>query len=55
MFNELMSNENIDTLVAGDPAALDSLLRAEGVPATAFTAPIYVDFDGGGYRAPFGP
>ncbi len=45
----------IDTLLADDPAAVEALLSDRGVPATAFTAPLFVDFDGGGYRAPFSP
>lgn len=45
----------IDTLLADDPAAVEALLSGRGVPATAFTAPLFVDFDGGGYRAPFSP
>jgi hypothetical protein len=43
------------TLLDGDPAALRTALDGKGVPAAAFTAPIFVDFDGGGYRAPFAP
>jgi hypothetical protein len=45
----------VDTLLADDPAAVEALLAGRGVPATAFTAPVFVDFDGGGYRAPFSP
>jgi hypothetical protein len=30
-------------------------LQHKGYGAMAFTAPIFVDFDGGGYRAPFAP
>jgi len=43
------------TLLAGDPAQLATALAHTGVPAIAFTAPVFVDFDGGGYRAPFAP
>lgn len=45
----------VDTLLADDPVAVEALLSGRGVPATAFTAPLFVDFDGGGYRAPFSP
>lgn len=55
LLNGVMSLANLPTLLEGDPAALDALLSAEGVPASAFTAPIYLDLDGGGYRAPFAP
>jgi hypothetical protein len=54
MFHEVMGEANIDALVADD-GSVDALLEGIGVPATAFTAPIYVDFDGGGYSAPFAP
>jgi hypothetical protein len=36
-------------LVAGKP------LLSQGVPALAFTNPVFVDVDGGGWRAPFAP
>jgi hypothetical protein len=42
-------------IMSGDPAMLATALVGKGVPASAFTAPIFVDFDGGGYRAPFAP
>ncbi|MEZ4367753.1 MAG: CehA/McbA family metallohydrolase [Kofleriaceae bacterium] len=45
----------LPTLVAGDPVAIDAAMQGRGVQAAAMTAPIYVDFDGGGYRAPFAP
>jgi hypothetical protein len=35
--------------------AIAGVLQGRGVPAEAFTAPVFVDFDGGGYRAPFAP
>jgi hypothetical protein len=38
----------VDQLVAGD-------LAGRGVPAMAFTNPVYVDVDGNGWRAPFAP
>ena len=39
----------VATLVAGTP------LVGQGVPALAFTNPVFVDVDGGGWRAPFAP
>ena len=42
-------------LLGGDMQAIGAALDGRGVPATAFTAPVFVDFDGGGYRAPFAP
>jgi hypothetical protein len=39
----------VATLVAGTP------LVNQGVPALAFTNPVFVDADGGGWRAPFAP
>jgi len=38
----------VDELVAGN-------LAGRGVPALAFTNPVYVDVDGNGWRAPFAP
>ncbi|MEM9489166.1 MAG: CehA/McbA family metallohydrolase, partial [Myxococcota bacterium] len=48
-------DEVIDILVAGEPGPVDAVLRQAGLPATAFTAAIFIDFDGGGYTAPFSP
>jgi hypothetical protein len=55
LVNGVLSAENVATLVAGDPAQVEALLVGNGVPAAAFTAPIFLDLDGGGYRAPFAP
>ena len=46
---------NLDALVSGTPDEVEEALVGRGVPATAFTAPILVDFDGGGFLAPFAP
>jgi len=51
----IMSAENLETLVSGAPEDVEALLAGNGVPAAAFTAPVYLDLDGGGYRAPFAP
>lgn len=39
----------VSDLVAGKP------LAGQGVPSLAFTNPVFVDVDGGGWRAPFAP
>ncbi|MCW5804823.1 MAG: PHP domain-containing protein [Deltaproteobacteria bacterium] len=56
----LLTNGAIDTaskaaLLSGDFDAIRTALTGKGVPAAAFTTPVFVDFDGGGYRAPFAP
>lgn len=42
-------------ILAGDFASLRTALTGKGVPAAAFTSPVFIDFDGGGYKAPFAP
>ncbi|MGN6105812.1 MAG: CehA/McbA family metallohydrolase [Kofleriaceae bacterium] len=42
-------------LLGGDFDTIRTTLTGKGVPAAAFTSPVFVDFDGGGYRAPFAP
>jgi hypothetical protein len=42
-------------LLGGDFNTIRAALAGKGVPASAFTTPVFVDFDGGGYRAPFAP
>jgi hypothetical protein len=56
----LLTNEVIDdttraALLGGDFDTIRTALTGKGVPAAAFTTPVFVDFDGGGYRAPFAP
>jgi hypothetical protein len=51
----LIKDDNVDVLVSGTQGEIDAILENDGVPATAFTAPIYVDFDGGGYEPIFRP
>jgi len=51
----VINDDNLATLVSGTQAEVDAALDGIGVTATAFTAPIYLDLDGGGYRAPFEP
>ena len=55
LLNGLMNDATIDTLVNGEIDDQLVILNGSGVPATAFTSPIYVDFDGSGYTAIFSP
>jgi hypothetical protein len=55
MTNGAINESNVDTLVSGDAGQVSAALLGVGVPAAAFTAPVFVDFDGGGYDAPFAP
>jgi hypothetical protein len=52
---DTISDTTMPALLSGDMQAIGTALDGHGVPATAFTAPVFVDFDGGGYRAPFAP
>lgn len=42
-------------ILSGDFAQIRTALAGKGPHAEAFTAPVFVDFDGGGYKAPFAP
>lgn len=53
--NDAITTDTEAALLGGDFATIRAALTGKGVPATAFTAPVFVDFDGGGYRAPFAP
>jgi hypothetical protein len=55
LLSGVMNDSTIDTLVSGSDEERRAIRVGRGVPAQAFTAPIYVDFDGGGYRAIFSP
>lgn len=56
MSNGLLSDPGmLNTVVTGTTSEIQAALAHKGAPAQAFTAPIFVDFDGGGYRAPFAP
>ncbi|HUH01132.1 MAG TPA: CehA/McbA family metallohydrolase, partial [Kofleriaceae bacterium] len=55
LLDGVISESTLDVLVSGTPTEQSAVLDGAGVPAMAFTAPIYVDFDGGGYRAVFLP
>jgi hypothetical protein len=52
---DAVDDTTMPTLLEGDMTAIAGVLQGRGVPAAAFTAPVFVDFDGGGYRAPFAP
>jgi hypothetical protein len=52
---DTISDATLPALLSGDMTAIASALAGRGIPAAAFTAPVFVDFDGGGYRAPFAP
>ena len=52
---DTISDATMPALLGGDTTAINAALAGHGVPATAFTSPVFVDFDGGGYRAPFAP
>lgn len=53
--NGAVSDATMPALLGGDWAAIRTALAGKGVQAQAVTAPVFVDFDGGGYRAPFAP
>lgn len=55
MTNNAVDATTLPVLLGGDMTAIAAALHGIGVPATAFAAPVFVDFDGGGYRAPFAP
>ncbi|MDQ3333697.1 MAG: CehA/McbA family metallohydrolase [Myxococcota bacterium] len=51
--NDAIDATTVPALLGGDFNTIRTALIGKGVPATAFTAPVFVDFDGAGYRAPF--
>jgi hypothetical protein len=50
-----VTDATLPALLGGDFTAIRAALTGKGVQAEAVTAPVFVDFDGGGYRAPFDP
>jgi len=52
---DTVTTSTLPALLTGDRATIDAALIGHGVPAAAITAPVFVDFDGGGYKAPFAP
>jgi hypothetical protein len=56
MSNGLFGDDALlDTVLTGTQAEIRAAMAHRGAPSAAFTAPIFVDFDGNGYRAPFSP
>jgi len=60
VFPLLLNNGTVDdttraAIMSGDFTLIRSALMGKGAAATALTSPVFVDFDGGGYRAPFAP
>nr|MDQ3370379.1 hypothetical protein [Myxococcota bacterium] len=51
--NNAITDASRAAILSGDFAAIRTALTGTGVPAAAFTTPVFVDFDGGGYKAPF--
>lgn len=45
----------LDILVSGTPEQQDAVLTDHGLPATAFTSPVFIDFDGNGYTSVLSP
>ena len=50
-----VTDATMPALLGGDFTAIRAALAGKGVQAEAVTAPVFIDFDGGGYRAPFAP
>lgn len=50
-----ITDETRPAILAGGFAAIRTALTGKGISAMALTTPVFVDFDGGGYRAPFAP
>jgi hypothetical protein len=60
VFPLLLNNNTVDpttqaAIMSGDFAMIRTALTGKGAAATALTSPVFVDFDGNGYRAPFAP
>jgi hypothetical protein len=60
VFPLLLNNNTVDdttraAILSGDFDTIRAALTGKGAAATALTSPVFVDFDGGGYRAPFAP
>ena len=60
VFPLLLNNGTVDdttraAIMSGDFTMIRTALTGKGAAATALTSPVFVDFDGGGYRAPFAP
>ena len=55
MVDGILDSTNLVTMVSGTDEERNAILDGSGIPAMAFTGAIYVDFDGGGYKAIFSP
>jgi hypothetical protein len=56
MANSILGDSTLlDTVLTGTNVQIRAAMAHRGVPAEAFTAPVFADFDGNGYRAPFAP
>jgi hypothetical protein len=56
MSNGILSDAALfSTVLTGTVDEIHTALAHKGAPAQAFTSPIFIDFDGDGYRAPFAP
>ena len=51
----LMDGKPASLFVDGPSAELEAALEGQGRPVSAFTSAFFIDFDGGGYLAPFAP
>jgi hypothetical protein len=52
---DTITQASLPALLDGSKAMLDVALTGHGIFAEAISAPVFVDFDGSGYRAPFAP
>ena len=52
---DVIDETTLPVFATGTEAQIDAALIGRGVPAAAFAAPVFLDVDGGGYRAPFQP
>jgi len=51
----VLEGQDVSTFIDGTPAEVDAALAGKGRPATAVASAFFIDFDGGGYTAPFAP
>ncbi len=51
----VLSPDLMPVALSGDRTMIATAFAGKGIAAAAFTSPVFVDFDGGGYRAPFAP
>ena len=55
LIRDVVDDSTKSVLLGGNLAAIRAALVDKGPIAMAITAPVFVDFDGNGYRAPFAP